>query len=766
MRDSGLLTGCTTKQDIHSRRTSWLSISILVLSIYSTLWSGLYLGIAIMRPRYGRFIRSGGSLTPTTASILFALFAKTIELSFVTVFVTFLGQVLSRRSLIKASRGVTIAELTMRTWVIQPGFMITHWQHLQHAGLTFLGGITLIAAIVAMFYTTASDAIVSPQLKMGHWQHKVMQGLVQTSYADSYFVANHCQTPISHSMDPEYAADTCLSIEHAGQAYHNFLGFSSTWSQINLAGEGISTNIADRPQVTGMLYDNTTAIGSWVEYETSNVTKAWEQYGRVINNISMSMPHAGVFAAAQDQINGIIQPADLEGIGEYSVIAAVVSPTINILCVNMNASELAPLVYTTWPDATTTLSDIPGQELPWVGYQNEVQLLPNHTYLNSTVVDNIFEWGAAYKRQPPIFPMYPIDFNSVTNISVPKSDSIYILLKSSLTPDYTLCQLRSYLSPTCSTQYNVSGSTGGSISSNCNNPNNTLSYASSHQGRVPISRWADYRDVASEWALSLSLNTGISNANSSTSRLLSQMIIPTPSNASSSNPPSLSSEMPSISEALAALSGCTLLLSSLSASYKHYWSHPSNILDPGVYEPFNSSLASAEYTSGPLASWQGIFYLVLVLVFLTNVFCLSYFLGREGLVTDWSEPQNLFALAVNSPQSKRLEGACGAGPENEQLEIDWHVEHVEGSRHFFIKEGELGGSGASGMSGAGVEMNSGKRNWWGRQKTGLNGEETQVHEGLKMRGANTFPRSNSGTKVRESLSSYSKLSISRGGTWL
>jgi len=135
-------------------------------------------------------------------------------------------------------------------------------------------------------------------------------------------------------------------------------------------------------------------------------------------------------------------------------------------------------------------------------------------------------------------------------------------------------------------------------------------------------------------------------------------------------------------------------------------------------------------------------------------------------VTDWSEPQNLFALAVNSPPSKRLEGSCGAGPENEQLEIDWHVGHVAGSRHFFIKEGELRGSGDSGMSGAGVEMNGGKRNWWGRQKGGLKGEEMQTSEGLRMRGANTFPGASDGAKVRESLSSYSKLSISRGGTWL
>lgn len=145
-----------------------------MLSIYSTIFSGIWLVLAMAQPRYGRTIHSGGKFSPSTASTLFALFAKTIELSFVTVFVTFLGQVISRRSLVKSSRGVTITELTMRTWVIQPGFIITHFQNLQHAGLTLLGVITLTAAVVATFYTTASDALVSPHLKYGKWENKLM----------------------------------------------------------------------------------------------------------------------------------------------------------------------------------------------------------------------------------------------------------------------------------------------------------------------------------------------------------------------------------------------------------------------------------------------------------------------------------------------------------------------------------------------------------------------------------------------------------------
>ena len=105
---------CRTKRHFYHGRGNWLSITILILSIYSTIFSGIWLGLAVAKPRYGRHIMDHGPLTPSTASLLCAGFAKTIELSFVTVFVTFLGQVLSHRAFVKDSTGITIAEMQMR----------------------------------------------------------------------------------------------------------------------------------------------------------------------------------------------------------------------------------------------------------------------------------------------------------------------------------------------------------------------------------------------------------------------------------------------------------------------------------------------------------------------------------------------------------------------------------------------------------------------------------------------------------------------------
>lgn len=149
----------TRTKRLNHGRANWLSIVILALAIYSTVMSGMWLAVAMIRPRWGRHVTTTGKITPATASLLCTAFAKTIELSFVTVFVAFLGQVLSRKAFAHNSKGITIAEMSMRAWVMQPGTMITQWQTVRHAAFSFLGVVSLLAALVAMLYTTASDAL-------------------------------------------------------------------------------------------------------------------------------------------------------------------------------------------------------------------------------------------------------------------------------------------------------------------------------------------------------------------------------------------------------------------------------------------------------------------------------------------------------------------------------------------------------------------------------------------------------------------------------
>lgn len=150
---------CTTKKHFHHNRGDLPSILILIASAFSTAFSGIWLGLATGKPHYGQMITHGSRLPPSTASLLVAAFAKAIELTFVTSFVAFLGQVLSQRAFRKNSKGISVAEMQMRQWILQPGTLLTHSAAVRYAAITFLGAIAFYAALLAMFYTTASDGL-------------------------------------------------------------------------------------------------------------------------------------------------------------------------------------------------------------------------------------------------------------------------------------------------------------------------------------------------------------------------------------------------------------------------------------------------------------------------------------------------------------------------------------------------------------------------------------------------------------------------------
>ncbi|KAJ4368921.1 hypothetical protein N0V83_006003 [Neocucurbitaria cava] len=277
-------------------------------------------------PRYGRRITSQGSFKPADAILLTTVMAKAIELSFVTSFVAFLGQVLSRRAFMKeGGRGVTLSELSMWRWVVQPGTLVTHPDAAKYGALSLLGMLSLLSTILATLYSSAATALVQPMLKDGTWDDMVMAAQVKTDFANIDYVKALCQTPIR--TDKEYSGSTCLQIEHAGQGYHNYQRYLAYWDTAAANGNGTSDQIK-RPPGFGLLYENTTVTAQWINI--INTTEVSKENGRVINDVSLAMPHSGVFAAARDQRNGILQPEELNSEGTYSLMASVASPVMNV----------------------------------------------------------------------------------------------------------------------------------------------------------------------------------------------------------------------------------------------------------------------------------------------------------------------------------------------------------------------------------------------------------------------------------------------------
>ncbi|EMD88802.1 hypothetical protein COCC4DRAFT_136959 [Bipolaris maydis ATCC 48331] len=677
---------CPTTKDFYHPKFTWLNFSIFTICLFSCVFSGIFLALAIRAPHYGRRITSHGPITPSDAILITTVMAKLIELSFVTAFVTFLGQVLSRRAFMKDhGRGVTLSELSMWRWVVQPGTLITSWESAKYAGLSFLGILSLLSAILATLYSSAAASLVQPMLRDGNWDNGlVLAGRVKSDFANINYLKHMCETPIR--TDKEHQGETCVQLEHAGQGYHNFQRYLSDWDVAARNGNG-SSDLRLRPQGFGLLYENTTVTGQWINI--INTTEVSKKYGRVINNITMAMPHAGVFAAARDERNGILQPAELNSEGTYSLRAAVPSPVINVLCVNLNKTELAPLVYSEWPnDDTVNITT-------WVTTPG---IRDRASTQNKTVVDELFGWDGndtTTLNWPPVFGRYPIPFNTILNHTSNAWGRPAIYLLGQGGPDdmgrdgtgiYSVCKLQVSIAPGCSTRHNVTGS-GGSMEVLCEDPKDRMAFRET--GETPSKNTfgvANWRDVGTDWANSLSLGTGLMDANASTSRLLTQFILK-PDNADPDNlKVELSRALPSMAEALAVLSSCTLLLSMVDTPFVTTWDYTHPALDEYQTQYFNASLKAQQYASGGMPGASKAWVIILALVFLMNIFVLIYFILHRGLVTDFSEPPNLFALAVNSPPSHVLAGSCGGGPQGKQYGVNWFVNH-EGS-HLYMEPGE------------------------------------------------------------------------------
>ncbi|RAQ67582.1 hypothetical protein COH20_004531 [Aspergillus flavus] len=658
---------CPHRDTIAQRWFRWVPMTILVLAVYATVWSGLYFFVACLKPRYGNYVGVDGKLAASTANLLSALFAKTIELAYVTVFVACLGQFLSRRALQKDSNGITISDMSMRTWIMQPGSMIVHWETLRYSALTFLGAMTLTATIIAMLYTTAAEALVSPKLLAGPHEDRTLRANVSTDFFNPYYMGINCQTPISNEEDPLYRGTTCLQMQHVGQAYHNYIAYLNGWSSMITNGQHASAVLEERPPPSGSIHDNTTVTGSWID--RSNMTELSLHYNRMVLNVTAAMPHAGVLAAAKDPVNGLKQPQNSSE-GQFDMMVAAPCPAVNVLCVGMNASELKPLIYDMWPGKKFDVEK-------WSEQEKEVPKWPN-SWLNRTVVDDIFGWGPKYGWRPPIFGMLPFENQTILNHSAPFGNTMYVLGKppNATKIDYALCSMKAKKTPRCSVRYTASAS-GARFSTDCEKSDNPWQFDRFFPDAVDGNWSLDWKNIASEWGNSLSLNAGVNDGRASNARLLMQL---TPSGYS------LEPDLPSLAEALAVMAGNTLIMGTENATFLPYWNHSDASLSEPETQYFNATVSVIDYQSSGTEKWQNVFFPVLFLTFVTSVLCLGYLLSEKGRqLTDFTEPQNLFALAINSPATSRLEGACGAGPQGPQFKEKWFVGMEEDDEHYYIR---------------------------------------------------------------------------------
>ena len=207
--------------------------------------------------------------------------------------------------------------------------------------------------------------------------------------------------------------------------------------------------------------------------------------------------------------------------GATYINAAVPSPAINVLCAGMTADELTTLIYNRWPEGQKSFN-----ATTWD--QHQPGDIPD-SFLNRTVVDDLFTWGPQYGQHPPIFGKLPEPYNTIVNKTGQyPANAIYLLAASPpglKNPQYSLCALRVKQTGVCSTSVertgsllsldtlatvyndNIDDSDESSMSTILGQPND-VQY-NRHDPNMKEGVWvSDWKDVASTWASAMDLNSG------------------------------------------------------------------------------------------------------------------------------------------------------------------------------------------------------------------------------------------------------------------
>ncbi|KAH8194077.1 hypothetical protein TruAng_011758 [Truncatella angustata] len=449
---------CHARDDVHIRRREWLYICQAVMALFASVGSAAALCIAIKGQEWGPEM-------PKYVLSYWNYGYKFIEILFAAIYVTFLGQVLTRRAFSKTSKAFNIAEVTMRNWVIQPGSLVTHYEGFPHAGVSALGVLTTFATISTLFYISACNTLVTPKVMWSDWKSRgTFYGQVRTSYANISHIIGACPTMNNASPDT-----SCVVMKANGDSYRTFFTFLSDWQDVTRHSE----SQASRPVARTIIMENTTLSSAWME----GYPIVAEVGGRLVNNVTLAIPHAGLSTLYSNPYNASVdirQPGSTEDTDGYDMAASVVSPAINVMCTN-----------------------------------------------DTTVLDDVFHWGGKYNgtygaksdgRYRPVFDALapPLQWVTDTREYMPDADSIYIMARSNDTnaTEYTLCQLRSILTSACATRFQVS-SLSGNMTAICGNDLGNISFESYNQVKNNV-RSSDaytlapsWRDLAVQWNMAL-----------------------------------------------------------------------------------------------------------------------------------------------------------------------------------------------------------------------------------------------------------------------
>lgn len=528
---------------------------------------------------------------------------------------------------------------------------------------------------------------------MSKWADQEFLGKVYAQFSDFEYIKREFSDfpgSIGSLVKEGYSFDV-----FSGNSYYPTTQWIRGWKKENANG--------NRPPPTSLWQRDTAVEGIWIDPVQQTLASS-RKHARMVDNVTLVYPHLGVQQASRDEVNKLIQPTVYDLSGELNVNVSVASPIMNVACAAVSRKEIAPLVYTTWPEGRKNFT-------PSTFSTDATRFIPQQAAeRNRTEVDDIFGWNNDLKPRP-VFPTYPplnssviqsyttdglrsLEFhimfavqNQLVNVnaSAPESSTD----SGSQTDSFVICQLKAGMTDGCTTSYHAQES-GSKLRVSCNE-NDAGFYSRNDMRWEP--NWAD---MANAWAQSITLGTGIENETASNSQVLSE-ITPFYDSQKGAIVPS---DHPSIAEMLSVEASSTLLLGAIGAPFIRYWRYkPHNLYNSPDIVKFLGKHQETVPVSGNLdhdkqRALTTMLFIPLALVAILGVFVVicGHMLPsfrRRPFITDFTDQKTMFAVAMNSPPNEAISGACASGPSKSQLKSRWKVNHDADNNHYYYTATDL-----------------------------------------------------------------------------
>ena len=312
--------------------------------------------------------------------------------------------------------------------------------------------------------------------------------------------------------------------------------------------------------------------------------------------------------------------------------------------------------------------------------------MPYNWYV-STEFDSLFGFSEA--APPPVFFKFPAANNSRINERNNSQYDFrypaqYLLLASGQADQtqYNICQMSMSFRRNCSTRLQMS-MISSKLSVKCDDPNMSYDQPIDLAQEYTSANWTN---LAYGWAEAIALDTGISDNDAATPYMLAEL---------APLGPGFESNRPALVESLAILAAHTLLDGMVNAPFNAFWPYNTTSLNNSVPQFANARVKQTVYRSGiaPESAWQYLFFPILGTVFVLNLACFSYLLyisvfrawfirGADprlnGLGKDYTETEDLFRIALNSPAPRLGSPMPGAKNEGSVLNARWHLREAAG----------------------------------------------------------------------------------------